>query len=308
VTDRASEKKTNRHIGVCPRAPWLPLATHAMEIYVEGLGRILPEVQGSGTKAKKPQSVPDLDRAQGPDKGDPRYLGEGPCGQDHGRYRQCGNMWGQWKFCTKCGLRVMYVPYRNAPGECTEVLKPELVRRALEVLRTCGIWENMTSGSMRCVVDFLKRHKDLDLPRETWLLLLLSKVEGTKKKGGSQESGQGRPPRAVVKMAPAAADVHEAASSVGQPEHKLPRDAVHEESRQMRRELQELRDIVEQLRLEWRGRDSSPSATDGKAPEAAQRGRDSSPSVTDREAPEDAQRGRDSSPSVTDGKAPQDAH
>jgi hypothetical protein len=230
-----------------------------MEIHVDGLGRIPPEVRGMA--ARKPESVLDMRRMQGPDARDPRFLGEGPCGRHHKSYRQGSNAWGEWKFCSKCGLRFLYVPYEHAPGNSTEVLEPELVQRALLVMRKYDVWEDMTSTVMRRVVDILKKNKNLDLSSDIWLALVV------KKKG----AGQGQPPRATVQMVPATGVSHEASCITEKTDLNPESHAVGDETEQIRRELRELKAAVELLRRDRRSEDSSPSVSRTHVPEEASR-------------------------------------
>ena len=66
--------------------------------------------------------------------------------------RNYSNQWGQWTECTRCCLRLSYVPYTHSPAQATRTENPENVRAALRELREAGIWQDMQAKEMRAKI------------------------------------------------------------------------------------------------------------------------------------------------------------
>ena len=105
----------------------------------------------------------DLDyaREKGPDESDPRFLGKGPCGEEHSTHRTCGNRHGQWEECNRCGLGLRYMPAAGAPGCNRKQYLPKDVTTALQRLRSEGIWENMELEDMRAMLEIVTAEKKI---------------------------------------------------------------------------------------------------------------------------------------------------
>ena len=85
-----------------------------------------------------PKTVFDETRAMGPDRRDPRMSKEcWPCkGQHEGAWGN--NRFGKWLECQKCGVRLNYVPAKDAPAQTTQVNLVQNVQEALHRLRMDG--------------------------------------------------------------------------------------------------------------------------------------------------------------------------
>ena len=115
-----------------------PVPPPTAEAYAIGTPRCIIEVPGLGTmpkaspKAKK-KTIYDETLAMGPDTTDPRYLGEGPCGVQHAAYYEEKNAWHIGRRCSRCDLRLQYVPAKNAPASSAKTYHADRVRAALEM-------------------------------------------------------------------------------------------------------------------------------------------------------------------------------
>ena len=90
--------------------------------------------------ATAPRTDLDYAREKGPDESDPRFLGKGPCGEEHSSRHTRGNRYGLWEECDRCGLRLRYVPAVGAPGCNRKQYLPKDVTTALKRLWPEGIW------------------------------------------------------------------------------------------------------------------------------------------------------------------------
>jgi hypothetical protein len=124
-------------------------------------------IDGVGTMTEKKASqnlepsVLDPDRKMGPDLEDPRYLGRGPCGPDHHEYTVGKNGWAVWKTCSRCGLRVEYVPYTHAPCNSTKKCNPKIVESALQWMKEIGLFEEATAVEVTAMIKILEFSKHL---------------------------------------------------------------------------------------------------------------------------------------------------
>ncbi|CAJ1444264.1 unnamed protein product [Effrenium voratum] len=66
---------------------------------------------------------------------DPRASGQQwPCYGEHEPMHYRSNKWGVWLHCSRCALRLIYVPKKGAPSDHTEVKNQRDVLKALEML------------------------------------------------------------------------------------------------------------------------------------------------------------------------------
>ena len=168
-------------------------------IVVDGLGT----VQKAKTLEKKePTPVTyDYQRQAGPDRRDPRFLGEGPCGQNHDAgFREGKNRWTLWKLCVKCGLRLQYVPVVGAAGN-QGTPDPEQVRTVLQLLKTVKVWDNMASRDFRGMFEMVKVGKHIGLSPEKLLEALNAiKIELDKGYDGKEDKKVDRAPVVEVRL------------------------------------------------------------------------------------------------------------
>ena len=97
------------------------------------------------------------------DTRDPRAMGEGPCGTDH-TAKETGNQWARWTDCSRCCLRMEYIPYTHAPGCSTRTENPKDIRDALKELWEAEIWDNMEAKQMQAKLKEIKSRKALNRP------------------------------------------------------------------------------------------------------------------------------------------------
>ena len=110
-----------------------------------------PTIAYPGTKKEKKM---DLDPAFAlqVDPRDPRTL-RGPCGKTHLKYFVVNNQWGQTRKCYRCGLRLLYIPTKNAPMTSLSMQHPRLVESGLELVRHCNLWETATHEQVDAMIN-----------------------------------------------------------------------------------------------------------------------------------------------------------
>ena len=111
--------------------------------------------------ARAPRTDLDYAREKGPDESDPRFLGKGTCGKEHNTRWTSGNRHGMWEECSRCGLRLRYVPASGAPGCNRKQYLPKDVTTALQRLRSEGLWENMEHEDLRAMLDIVTAEKKI---------------------------------------------------------------------------------------------------------------------------------------------------
>ena len=97
------------------------------------------------------------------DTRDPRAMGEGPCGTDH-TPKETGNQWARWTDCSRCCLRMEYIPYTHAPGCSTRTENPKDIRDALKELWEAEIWDNMEAKQMQAKIKEITSRKAQNRP------------------------------------------------------------------------------------------------------------------------------------------------
>ena len=83
----------------------------------------------------------DMSRVEGPDKADPRAVGEGWCIGEHTAGPWQMNQWACWRKCTVCALRMAYAPRKDAPnatGKHRQKLVPQEVMAAMAMVDAEG--------------------------------------------------------------------------------------------------------------------------------------------------------------------------
>ena len=97
------------------------------------------------------------------DTRDPRAMGEGPCGTDH-TPKETGNQWARWTDCSRCCLRMEYIPYTHAPATGTRTENPKDIRDALKELWEAEIWDNMEAKQMQAKIKEITSRKAQNRP------------------------------------------------------------------------------------------------------------------------------------------------
>ena len=92
------------------------------------------------------------------DTRDPRAMGEGPCGTDH-TPKETGNQWARWTDCSRCCLRMEYIPYTHAPATGTRTENPKDIRDALKELWEAEIWDDMEAKQMQAKIKEITARK-----------------------------------------------------------------------------------------------------------------------------------------------------
>ena len=92
------------------------------------------------------------------DTRDPRAMGEGPCGTDH-TPKETGNQWARWTDCSRCCLRMEYIPYTHAPAQSTRTENPKDIRDALKELWEAEIWDDMEAKQMQAKIKEITARK-----------------------------------------------------------------------------------------------------------------------------------------------------
>ena len=160
---------------VAERAAKAAAETAATTAYAEGFpaGQSSSPAPTSGGKASgktktKKVKVTDgyqLDPARllSVDTRDPRAMGEGPCGTDH-TPKETGNQWARWTDCSRCCLRMEYIPYTHAPAQSTRTENPKDIRDALKELWEAQIWDNMEAKQMQAKIKEITSRKAQNRP------------------------------------------------------------------------------------------------------------------------------------------------
>ena len=173
---------------VAERAAKAAAETAATTAYAEGFqaGQSSSPVPTSGGKASgktktKKVKVTDgyqLDPARllSVDTRDPRAMGEGPCGTDH-TPKETGNQWARWTDCSRCCLRMEYIPYTHAPAQSTRTENPKDIRDSLNELWEAQIWDDMEAKQMQAKIKEITARKAQNRP-----------VTGAKAKGKGKPS------------------------------------------------------------------------------------------------------------------------
>ena len=110
-----------------------------------------PTIAYPGTKKEKKLNL-DPAFALHADPRDPR-ISRGPCGKTHRNYFAVNNQWGQTRKCYRCGLRMLYIPTRNAPMTSLSMQHPRLVESGLELVRHCNLWETATHEQVDAMIN-----------------------------------------------------------------------------------------------------------------------------------------------------------
>ena len=103
----------------------------------------------------------DHTRAMTMDERDPRTRKETwPCFGTHANMSTSNNRFAQWTECSKCALRVQYVPAVGAPGQSTRTDLTMNVTEAIQKLRAEG-WEaeEMTGSAMKAAIAMVAKEK-----------------------------------------------------------------------------------------------------------------------------------------------------
>ena len=99
----------------------------------------------AAAKAEAFQAKLDWSREEGPDPRDPRTLGQGPCGKEHGSPRTIWrNQYGEYQDCPKCALRMKSIPNKDSSATRHRNDTSGNVRQALKLIRDADQWENCT--------------------------------------------------------------------------------------------------------------------------------------------------------------------
>ena len=136
----------------------------------EAVREAMAEVATAKAKAKrKPKGTPgekDTTRAMGVDERDPRARpNTWPCMGEHAPGNH-GNRFGVWTECVRCGLRLKYVPMKDAPAQTTHVDLPQNVVEALERLRAGG-WtpETLEKKQVKSMIAIVAKEKAMLAPK-----------------------------------------------------------------------------------------------------------------------------------------------
>lgn len=150
-----------------------------------------------------PKTVFDETRAMGPDLRDPRMSKEcWPCkGQHEGAWGN--NRFGKWLECQKCGVRLSYVPAKDAPAQTTQVNLVQNVQEALHRLRMDGHEEN-----------------DLTARKVKAMITIVAKEKIVEKKGMKDSGYKPSPKKEPLKVDLAAADSEDENAVMVEPEEK----------------------------------------------------------------------------------------
>jgi hypothetical protein len=124
----------------------------------------------------------DQERMISVDTRDPRAMGEGPCGTDH-TPKETGNQWARWTDCSRCCLRMEYIPYTHAPAQSTRTENPKDIRDALKELWEAGIWDDMEAKQMQAKIKEITARKALKYQNRGRPIL------------GAKAKGKGKPAR-----------------------------------------------------------------------------------------------------------------
>ena len=98
----------------------------------------IPYSLSSSCMAPKTTEIKDMDwdRTVPMDPRDPRSLRtQWPCMGNHIPMKWHSNKWGQWTHCSRCALRLEYVPKIGAPANSSALVNPGNVKKALEELQ-----------------------------------------------------------------------------------------------------------------------------------------------------------------------------
>jgi hypothetical protein len=138
------------------------------------------KARGKGTRTKKEKVTDsyelDTARTMDVDPRDPRAMGEGPCGTEH-TGKQKGNQWARWTECSRCCLRMGYIPYTHSPAQSTRTENPKDIRDALKELWEAQIWDDMEAKQMQAKIKEITARKAQNRP-----------VMGAKAKGKGKPS------------------------------------------------------------------------------------------------------------------------
>lgn len=138
-------------------------------------------------KSSKPKTELDQTRQTGVDTRDPRArTSQWPCFGSH-EAKNHGNRFGVWTECSRCGLRLNYVPAVNAPAQTTHVDLPQNVTLALERLRTDG-WEaaEITATQVKATITIVSKEYQVRKPKaKGYKPNDVMKMEAAKGKGKS---------------------------------------------------------------------------------------------------------------------------
>ena len=97
-----------------------------------------------------------------PDPRDPRCHGW-PCQGEHSEpVKFDANAYGRWKHCTKCDLRLKYVPMVGSPGTNTKHALPCQVSRALEACKGKYSRENISAQIVRAELEVVIQQDKLE--------------------------------------------------------------------------------------------------------------------------------------------------
>ena len=129
------------------------------ETFILGVGNMTKTKATKRNKDFKPELDPN--RKMGPDPTDPRYMGRGPCGKKHLTYVEGKNRWGTWKHCSRCALRVEYIPYSHAPSGNTKKNNPAIVESALQWMKEIGHFNDMDHFEMTAMIKILEQAKHM---------------------------------------------------------------------------------------------------------------------------------------------------
>ena len=105
-----------------------------------------------------------LERVVSVDMRDPRARGEGPYGGKHPSHIKEKNQWAQWRICSRCALRLSYVPYKDSPSSSLTMPTAENVQTALKCMKKMDKWETIDYREVRAIIKIVEQTKILHGP------------------------------------------------------------------------------------------------------------------------------------------------
>lgn len=98
---------------------------------------LLPVIMAPKTTTKDVTKDLDMERTIGADPRDPRYASTTwPCFGNHIPSKDQSNKYAMWRHCTKCDLRLTYVPKKGSPCTHTSTTNPADILKALNELKS----------------------------------------------------------------------------------------------------------------------------------------------------------------------------